>query len=119
MKNRGKLKTYIVMHLILMLLSMGSVLSKTAANTNWFSKQWILLYAGVLLILCIYAVAWQQILKKINLTVAFCNKASTILWGMIWGTIIFGEKVTWNMLLGAAVVFIGICVVVTAKEEEA
>lgn len=58
-----------------------------------------------------YAIIWQQILKRMPLTVAYANRPVTLIWGIIWGALIFGEKVTWNMIAGAAVIFAGIYLV--------
>ncbi len=64
----------------------------------------------------IYAIAWQQILKRLPLTVAYANKPVSLIWGMIWGSMLFREKITWNMILGAGIIFVGIYLVVTADE---
>ena len=69
-------------------------------------------YAGVIAVLAIYALAWQQILKHIPLTTAFCNKAIGIIWGIMWGALIFKEQIKVNMIIGAIIVIIGVIVVV-------
>lgn len=76
----------------------------------------VLWYGGVLGIMAVYAVVWQQILKKLPLTVAYANKPVSLVWGMLWGSFIFHEKITWNMILGALVIFAGIYLVVTSDE---
>lgn len=50
------------------------------------------------------------------LTIAYANKPVTLIWGIIWGRLIFGEKITWNMLVGACVIFLGIYFVTTQEE---
>lgn len=67
-------------------------------------------------ILGVYAIAWQQIIKHIPLTTAFCNKAVGIVWGIMWGALIFKEAIKWNMILGAVIVIAGVIIVVTADE---
>lgn len=64
----------------------------------------------------VYALVWQQILKRMPLTVAYANRPVSLIWGMLWGSLIFQERITWNMILGAGVIFAGICLVVTADE---
>lgn len=59
----------------------------------------------------------QQILKRMPLTVAYANRPVTLIWGIIWGALIFGEKVTWNMIAGAAIIFAGIYLV-TGEDSE-
>lgn len=63
-----------------------------------------------------YAIAWQQILKRMPLTVAYANKPVSLIWGMVWGTLIFKEGITWKMILGAVIIFAGICLVVSEDE---
>ena len=68
--------------------------------------------------MCIYAVLWQQVLKKIPLSVASANKAVTIIWGIIFGKIVFDEKIKWNMVLGALIILAGIFILLTEKEQD-
>jgi drug/metabolite transporter (DMT)-like permease len=64
----------------------------------------------VLAITFAFALAWQQVLKHMSLTFAFTNKPITIIWGLIWGVLVFHEHVTWKMILGSAVILLGIMV---------
>ena len=45
-----------------------------------------------------------------SLTFAFTNKPITIIWGLIWGVTVFQERVTWKMILGSAVILLGIMI---------
>ena len=80
----------------------------------------ILLYGGMLVILFIYAIGWQQILKRLSLSMAFANKAVTVIWGMVWGFFIFGESVSALNIWGAAMVVVGVVLYARAdgKEEQ-
>ena len=71
--EKSKQKNYILLHLLLLFLSFSGVFSKMAANYDVLSYGFILCYGGVLLVLFIYAILWQQILKRIPLTIAYCN----------------------------------------------
>ena len=70
----------------------------------------------IILNLGVYAIVWQQIIKKLPLNTAYSNKAVIIAWGILWGALFFGEAVKWNMILGAVIVVIGVIVVVRADE---
>lgn len=106
------MKKYILLHLLLLFFSFCSVFSKLAAQYEFLSLQFCLFYGISILILGIYAILWQQIIKKMPLVVAFLNKAITIIWGMIWGALIFQEKITINMIIGCVIVIIGVVLVV-------
>lgn len=99
-----------------MFSSISGLLSKKAAYEEFFSARWLMFYGGMLVIMFLYAIVWQQILKRLPLSVAYSNKPVGLAWGMLWGAIFFQEKITWNMILGALIVFGGIYMVVTADE---
>ena len=57
--------------------------------------------------LAIYALLWQKILGKVDLTVAYMCKGMIIFWGMIWAALFFKENITFFNLLGTAFIFCG------------
>ena len=116
-KKKSNLIYYIVLHILLLFYSFSGVCSKFASGEKFLSFKFILLYGGIIAILGVYAIVWQQILKHIPLTTAFCNKAVGIIWGIVWGFLIFKEAVKWNMLVGAVIVIIGVIIVVKSDEE--
>lgn len=111
-----RINKYVYLHLLLFLFSLCAVFSKLAAQNEFLSIEFCVFYGISILILGIYAILWQQILKKFTLTTAFFNKAITIIWGMLWGILFFKEKITINMIIGAIIVFIGIMLVVRDYE---
>lgn len=106
---------WLVLQISLLFSSLSGVCSKKAALQTEFAD-FALWYLGVLVIMAVYAVIWQQILKKLPLTVAYANKPVSLIWGIVWGKAIFGEKITWNMIVGGLIIFAGIYLVVTADE---
>ena len=108
---------YLPLHILLFIYSFSGVFSKFAAGAKFLSIKFCILYGGILFLLGFYAVVWQQILKHIPLVTAFCNKAVTIVWGIVWGFLIFKESVTWNMIVGAVIVIIGVIIVVKSDEK--
>lgn len=104
----GRLKTMLLLHILLMFYSASGILSKLAAGVDFLSWQFLLLYGGVLFILFAYAIGWQQILKRMALTTAFSNKAVTIVWGIIWGALFFAEPVTLLKVVGAILIILGV-----------
>ena len=111
-------KKYLMwLHLLMLFYSIGAICSKMASGYPVLSKEFILLYAGVILILMVYALLWQQILKKMSLITAYANKAVTVIWGMVWGYLIFHEKITISNIIGGIVIMIGVYFVVTGEKE--
>ena len=108
----------IALHVLMLIYSLSGIFSKSASAQPFLSPAFIGLYAGMIVVLGVYAIGWQQILKRLPLTVAFANKAVTIVWGIVWGVLLFGETVTWQMVLGAVIVIIGVVLFSVADGEE-
>ena len=108
---------YLILHLLIAFMSLGGVLSKAASQQEFMSFTFIVLYAAEIFVLFAYAILWQQVLKHIPLTVAFCNKSVGMIWTTMWGVFLFKEGMpsVWN-LLGIAIVLIGVVLVVTSRE---
>jgi drug/metabolite transporter (DMT)-like permease len=117
-KRKSKVANYILLHAGILFLSLSGIVSKTAAGAPFLSTRFILLYGLLLLMLFVYAILWQQILKRMKLTTAYYNKAIAIVWGILWGKLFFDEEIKWNMILGGMIVFIGIYLVVAADESD-
>lgn len=115
-KIKSRIKDYLLLHILLLMLSFCSVFSKLAASNEFLSIKFCMFYGISIIILGIYAILWQQILKKFTLTTAFLNKAATIVWGMVWGTLIFDETIKIQMIIGAIIVFLGVSLVVMSGE---
>lgn len=47
---------------------------------------------------------------------AYGNKAVTVIWGLIWGRFLFGERINGFQIVGSIIIIIGI--VMMAGEEE-
>ena len=93
---------------MLMIYSVSGICSKIAGNYPFLSLQFCIFYGMVIILLGIYAIGWQQIIKRIPLSVAFANKAVTVIWGSVWGSLLFHEAVTMGKVIGATLVIIGV-----------
>lgn len=114
----NKVKLYLILHFVLLFYSLGSICSKLASGKQFLSFEFILFYGLAIFILGVYAISWQQIIKKIPLNVAYANKAVTLVWGMIWGMIIFKESISLANIIGSVVVLMGVLLMVTGGEKK-
>lgn len=112
----SKFKSFVILHIILALFSVSAVFSKLAAMEESLSFKWIIYYGAVLFIMFIYAIAWQQIIKQMPIVTAYANKAVTVIWGIIYGLIIFKEDITVPKIIGAVIIIAGVYLVVTGDE---
>ena len=108
MSKNNKLSTYLVLHILLAAYSCSGIFSKLAAKAEFLSINFFLYYGAIILILGVYAIAWQQIIKRLPLTTAFANKAVTIVWGIVWGALFFNESITAGKIIGALFVVAGV-----------
>ncbi len=104
----NKLKYIILLQFIIMFYTLSGVMAKKASFTNFLSKEFIFYYALEIVILGIYAIMWQQIIKKFSISVAYANKGMAILWSLLWSMIFFNESITVNNIIGALIILLGI-----------
>lgn len=116
--SKDKIKTLIGLHILLFCFSMSEVFSKLASGEDFLSIKFCIYYACIIGIFGIYAICWQQVIKRLPLTVAYANKAITIVWGIVFGMLFFGEKLNAGKVIGAIIVIIGVIAYVTADGEE-
>lgn len=117
--SKQKLKVLLALQVLLVLFSTSGIMSKLAAGYGFMSPGFILCYGGMVCILGVYAIGWQQVIKRLPLTTAYANRAVTAVWGIVWGVLFFGESVSWQKILGALIVLAGVALYATAGEGEA
>ena len=111
-------KHLIALHFLLALYSCGGILSKLASGQPFLSLGFCICYGGLLMILAVYAVGWQQVIKHMPLTSAYANRAVTVVWGVVWGVLVFHEGVSVLQLVGCALVVAGVALFAFADGEE-
>lgn len=117
MKNE-KIKVMLLLHIMLMIYSMSGICSKKAAGVEFLSFKFCIYYGIIIVLLGGYAIGWQQVIKQIPLTTAYANKAVTVVWGIVWGMLLFGEKISCGKILGAILVVIGVIMYALSEGKE-
>jgi len=105
---KSRIKTLLLLHIMLMIYSMSGICSKLASGEKFLSIRFCVYYILIIALLGFYAIGWQQIIKRLPLTTAFANKAVTIIWGIVWGGLFFDEPVTMGKVIGAILVVSGV-----------
>jgi drug/metabolite transporter (DMT)-like permease len=98
----------VALHALVMVFSLSGITSKLAAQHPFLSWGFIFYYGLMVVILGVYAIGWQQVIKRMPLTTAYANRAVTVVWGIVWGALIFHEHISWQKVLGAAIVLVGV-----------
>ncbi len=114
--NFNRTLPYISLYFIIFLYSLGGICSKIGASKTFLSFEWMVLYGLLLLSLALYAVFWQQILKKIPLNTAYTLKSTGIIWTMLWGTLIFHEKLNFLHFISALFIIAGVVLMTTTEK---
>lgn len=117
MKKKITIKDIIVLQAIIMIYSISSVVAKLASAQEFMSFRFILFYGMEIAILGIYAILWQQAIKKFELSIAYANRAMVMLWALVWAVVIFGENITGKNIAGLALITIG-TMIVNREEKE-
>ncbi len=101
------LKTVIELQFIVVIYTLAGVFGKCASEYEFLSFGFIACYGLEVFVLGVYAILWQQIIKKLDLSVAYANRSIAILWSLTWAAIFFGEKITLINMLGVLIVIVG------------
>jgi drug/metabolite transporter (DMT)-like permease len=110
-KKKIRIRELIFLQMIVVIYTLSSVVLKKAADTAFFSLPFIGLYALEIGILGVYAICWQQIIKKVDLSIAYANRAVALLWSMVWAVVFFDERITIPNLIGVMIVIAGTIIV--------
>lgn len=112
---RVPLNDFLLLHGTFLLYAVVSVFGKSAGD-QLAMRAFVpaLVFLGLEAVtLAVYAVLWQQTLKRMDLSYAYSNKGVVTLWSCLFGILFFGETLTWGKALGIVVVLVGVWLVVS------
>lgn len=119
MKKTIRIRDIVFLQLVIMFYTGSGIMAKLAAAEELFSLPFLLFYGAEIMILGIYAIFWQQVIKRFELSVAYANRAMVLVWSLLWAVVIFHDQVTIRNLAGIAMVIAGTVIVnTTGKETE-
>ena len=110
-KRKTKLKDIFILQLVIAIYTLSTVFAKFASGQEFLSFSFILFYGIEMMILGFYAIIWQQLIKKFDISVAYANKAMGLLWSIIWAILIFNDTITIKNIIGVIIVIIGTIIV--------
>lgn len=107
-KTNVTFKVVIILLFVNLLFSTVSIAVKYTSMQEIISFKYLIGIGVIVLLLGSYAVVWQQILKRVNITLAYMFKATGIIYVLLYSVLLFGETLTvWNVI-GAATIVVGI-----------
>lgn len=116
-KKKITLKDLALLQAIVVIYTLSGVAGKLASGNGFLSLKFILFYGVEIAILGVYAILWQQIIKKLDLSVAYANRSIALLWSMAWAVLFFHETVTVTNIIGVLIVIAGTMLVNSEKHD--
>ena len=116
-QNKGRVVIWVVLHVMLAIYALSGVCSKFAAQEEFLSFRFCLFYGFLILLLGLYAIGWQQIIKRMSLTQAYANKAVSVVWACIYGVLFFQEKITLGKVCGGLLTIAGVVLFALSDKE--
>lgn len=107
-RQPGKVLTLCTLIGINLLYACVGVCTKMAALQTPMSWAYMLWFVGAVAIIAIYALLWQQVLRRIELSTAYLFKGTTLIFTMLFAALLFGEAITLPNILGSVLIIIGI-----------
>ena len=107
-RQPGKVLTLCGLIGVNMLYACVGICTKMAALQTPMSWAYMLWFVGAVAIIAIYALLWQQVLRRIELSTAYLFKGTTLIFIMLFAALLFGEAITLPNILGSVLIIIGI-----------
>lgn len=115
-KKNIKIRDIFILQIVIAIYTLTTVFAKFASNEEFLSFKFIMFYGIEILILGIYAIVWQQLIKKFDISIAYANKAMGLLWSIVWAILIFKDTITIKNIIGVVIVIIGTIIVNSENE---
>ena len=116
--SKTRIKNIFFLQGAVAIYSLTTICARFASGEKLLSPRFILFFGLEIVVLGIYAILWQQILKVFDVSIAYCNRAAYLLWGILWSLTLFKESVGIKQLIGVAVVIAGVVVLNLPGEED-
>jgi len=97
-----------------MLYASVGICTKLAAQQEMMSLPYLLWFFSAIIIIGIYALLWQQVLRKIELSTAYLFKGTTLIFTMLIAAFLFGEAITIANIAGSIIIITGITILARA-----
>lgn len=107
-RQSGKVHAECALVGINLLYACTGICTKKAALSEPLSWSYMAWLAGAVMIIGIYALLWQQVLRRIELSTAYMFKGTTLIFTMLFAALIFGESITIPNMIGSIIIICGI-----------
>ena len=85
-----------------------SIFTKMASLQEILSWPYLLWIVGAIGVMVVYALLWQQVIKRMPLSKAYMFKGTSLIFILLFSALLFGEAITVKNLIGSASIIVGI-----------
>lgn len=118
-KQKTRMKMFALLQAGVAIYAAGTVCSKMASAQPVLSLPFVAWLGAQVFMLFLYALIWQQAIKTIELSVAYANKAIGIFWSLLWGVLLFHERVNFGKVAAILLVACGTVLMNLSADENA
>lgn len=93
-----------------MIYTCVGICTKMASLQPTGSWPYLLWFGGAVAIIALYALLWQQVLRRIELSTAYMFKGTTLIFTMLIAALLFGEHITTTNIVGSLIIVTGIVI---------
>lgn len=85
-----------------------AICTKLASGHSFMSWQYLLWLCAAVGVMGIYAICWQQIIRRMDISTAYMFKGTALIFTLLYSAILFGETISWHNIIGAIIIVWGI-----------
>lgn len=109
----AKIKNMILLQGVVVIYTFSGIMSKNASANGDNLVKFLTFFGLEFILLAVYAVLWQQMIKRFELSVAYANRSMAVLWSMLWAVLVFHDKITAKNIIGVLLVTLGTVIINT------
>lgn len=113
MERLKKIKNIALLQGVVILYTVSGVMSKEASMSGGHMPRFLFFFGMEFVMLGIYAVLWQQMIKRFELSVAYANRSMAVVWSMVWAVLLFRDTITVRNAAGILLVVTGTVIINT------
>jgi len=109
---------YIVLILAVAIYSTVGLLTRYASMYPFLNWQYILCVIGAIGVIGIYAIIWQQLIQRMDISLAYMFKGLGVVFALLICHYVFGEIITMINIIGAIIIIAGIMLFAWSDRKE-
>lgn len=110
---KTRIKNIILLQGVVVIYTLSGIMSKNASANGDNLVKFLTSFGLEFLLLAVYAVLWQQMIKRFELSVAYANRSMAVLWSMLWAVLFFHDEITVKNMIGVLLVTVGTVIINT------